>query len=142
MKQGKGPALKLVPLIGVSILALSGCDALAPESEEAPEYVGVCVHPQTNVRLDDEACGEYDDDGDALSDGGMFIWMHNSVTTPIAPVGAYQDRRGSVRNYPTSKAVAKGVDKAGAQSVGSAVQRGGLGVKGVTGNAGKGSSGS
>lgn len=138
MKQGNGPVLKLVPFIGASILALSACDV----PSEEPEYVGVCVHPVTEVRLDDDACGDYDDEGHASHSGGMFVWVSHTSNVPLAPVGSKQITSNTARTLPAGKLAAKGVDKAGATSVKSQVQRGGLGIKGVSGNAGKGSSGS
>lgn len=136
MKQGKMATLLLVPFVGSVITA---CDAqpTASNPPPAPEHVGVCVHPTTNVRLDDDACGEHDEDGDVVhSSGGMFIWFHGSSVTPIAPVGSPQALGGSSRNFPVGKTVATGVDKAGSPSVGSSVQRGGLGIKGATGSGG------
>lgn len=159
--QGKGPQLALVPFVGAAIMFMSAC---SPTPDVEPEFVGVCVHPVTEQRLPDEACGDYDDDGHSHNSGSMFVWIQSSQGYPIAPVGQRQYRAAgsSSVTIPRGAAVAKGAPVTGAPNVKSPavrdatksqVQRGGLGVnsgkgagsapaKGASGNTGGKSGGS
>lgn len=148
--QGAGPKLALVPFVGAAIMFMSACD-VAQDVE--PEFVGVCVHPVTEERLPDEACGDYDDDGHSHNTGSMFVWIQSSQGYPIAPVGQRQYRAAgsSSVTIPRGAAVAKGAPVAGAPNVKSPavkdatksqVQRGGLGVNSKSSSgAGKAASG-
>jgi hypothetical protein len=133
VKQGKGSVLGYAGIAGALFLA-SGCDAFA---DPDAQYAGVCVNEITHERLDDEACGDYDDEGSGGGVGSYFLWMPiSSGNAYIPPVGQKMPAGGpGIRKVPSGTPIAKGVPKTGGQV--SAIQRGGFGVKaGSTGGTG------
>ncbi|WP_027934555.1 hypothetical protein [Amycolatopsis thermoflava] len=130
-RMGRGPALGYVS--AVAALFLTGCDAL--DSPDA-QYGAVCVDQATGNRLDDDACGDWDDTGHATAVGTYYVWVPTSNgATVIPPVGGRVPANVGIRSVPSGAPVAKGLPKAGGTM--SAIQRGGFGVKaGVSGGTG------
>ncbi|MFD6070775.1 hypothetical protein [Amycolatopsis lurida] len=132
-KQGRGSVLGYAGIAGALFLA-SGCDAFA---DPDAQYAAICVNEQTQERLDDDACGDYDDEGHSSGVGAYFLWMPLSAGNAyIPPVGQRMPPNSpAVRTVPAGTPIAKGVPKSGGQV--SAVQRGGFGIKaGSTGGTG------
>lgn len=83
MKQTRTPpAHTLAALVGATILAgsLTACDTTAT----GPEYVGVCVDPNTGMRVDDSFCG--------VGQPDLMDWV-DTTTYPnviLVPVGQRQ----------------------------------------------------
>lgn len=131
-------SLRAVPLIAAALL-VSGCGLFdAPDAQ----YAGVCMDPTTNLRLPDERCGDYDDEGYNGSDGGaFFLWMPMTYGGGAPAVGKPMPRdAGAVRRVPSGTPIVKGVPPAGGSMP--SIVRGGLGVKsGTTGGVGGRSSG-
>lgn len=127
-KQGRGSILGYAGIAGALFLA-SGCDALA---DPDAQYAAICINEQTQERLDDDACGDYDDEGHGTSAGSYFLWMPmSSGNAYIPPVGQRMPpNHPAVRTVPSGTPIAKGVPKTGGQV--SAIQRGGFGVKAGT----------
>jgi hypothetical protein len=96
------------------------------------QYAAVCMDQRTGNRLDDDACGDWDDDGIGHTAGTYFLWMPMSASNAyIPPVGGhFTGQTPAVTKVPKGTPVAKGTPKTGGQ-VG-AVQRGGFGVKSGT----------
>lgn len=128
MMQGKGSALGYAGIAGALFL-LTGCDVF---DDPDAEYAAICVSEQSGARLDDDACGDWDEEGQGSNVGTYFLWMPmTSGNAYIPPVGQPMPPGGpTVRKVPAGTAVAKGVPKTGGQV--SAVQRGGFGVKAGT----------
>ncbi|MEU0465051.1 hypothetical protein ABZ215_13690 [Amycolatopsis sp. NPDC006131] len=130
-RMGRGPALGYVS--AVAALFLAGCDGATPPDAQ---YGAVCVDQATGTRLDDDACGDWDDTGNASTPGMFFLWvpMSNGATV-IPPVGSRVPANVGIRNVPSGAPVAKGMPKTGGSV--SSIQRGGFGVKaGTTGGTG------
>lgn len=138
MKMGRGSALGFAGIAGALFLA-TGCDAMdtTPNAEQG----AVCVQEGTNFRLDDSACGDYDDDGHSHNAGVYYLWYPISSPGYIAPVGqrvvygANTTSPNAVRTPPSGSAKSIGLPKMGGST--STVQRGGFGIKsGTTGGSG------
>lgn len=148
--QGRMGALGYAGVAGALFL-LSGC-ADWDLDEEAPDaqYAAVCVDQATGNRLDDDRCGDWDDDGVGHAAGTYFLWMPmSSGNAYLPPVGQHiPPGTPMVRTVPPGTPVAKGAPTTGGKV--SDVQRGGFGVKsgtaggskaGAAGKAGSGSGG-
>lgn len=103
--------------------ALAGCGG-----DPDPDYQGTCVNQTTQVRVDDDKCGE-DEAG-----RGVYRWSFWQVGRRFPPVGgSTADYPGSVSTLPEGHAAALGgastaggtVTEAGAKS---AARRGGFGT--------------
>lgn len=116
-----------------ALFLLAGCADwdLGDDSPDA-QYAAVCMDQRTGNRLDDDACGDWDDDGIGHTAGTYFLWMPMSASNAyIPPVGGhFTGQTPAVTKVPKGAPVAKGTPKTGGQ-VG-AVQRGGFGVKSGT----------
>lgn len=134
--QGRGPVLGFAGAAGALFL-LTGCGInwdLDEPSEDAPDaqYAAVCMDQRTGARLDDDACGDWDDDGLGHTAGTYFLWMPMSASNASIPSvgGRFSGRPPTVTRIPRGTPVAKGAPKTGGQVA--AVQRGGFGVKSGT----------
>lgn len=155
--QGAMPSnLILLPTVAAVVLAVGACDlAEADETFTADQaqYAAICTdlkdrsNPNDDVRVDDDRCGDDDEDGNASNGGFSFIWIdlgsgHNQSipahgqTVPrnlgsnVHPKGAVVMKKLPSTGFTTSQI------KSGAVKPASPIQRGGFGVTG-----GKGSSG-
>lgn len=134
--QGRGDVLGYAGALGVILLAGVAISAASMEeaTEEEPDaqYAAVCMDQRTGARLDDDACGDWDEDGIGHIPGTYYVWMPMSAGNAyIPPVGGrFTGRPPTVTRLPHGTPVSKGAPKTGGQ-VG-AVQRGGFGVKSGT----------
>lgn len=105
------------------------------------QYAAVCMDQRTGTRLDDDACGDWDDEGIGHNAGTYFLWMPMSATNAtIPPVGGrFTNRPPTVTRFPPGAPVSKGAPKTGG-GVG-AIQRGGFGIKSGTAGGSKAGSG-
>lgn len=141
--QGSEPKGRYVSFVAATLLAgtplLSGCDAL--DSTPDAEYGGVCFDRATQNRIEDEHCGDWDDEGVYASEPGYhgypqgtsLMWYPVTYGGHVPGIG--QRTTGGMTKVPAGKPLAKGVPKAGAtaQSGGMAsIKRGGFGVKAGT----------
>lgn len=128
-KLGRGSALGYAGVAGAMFL-LTGCDMVdAPNAEQG----AICVQEGTNFRLDDDACGDYDDDGHSHNAGVYYLWYPISSPGYISPVGqrvvygANTTSPSASRTVPKGVAKATGIPRSGGST--SVVQRGGFGIK-------------
>jgi hypothetical protein len=123
-KMGRAPQAAVLAIVGAAILA--GCDAADAE------WAGICEQEHTKVRLDDQACGDYDETGAGGGHGAYWMWVSTGSNTYIPPVGSKIPPNVGTRTVAAGTPIAKGVATAG-----QTVQRGGFGVKaGSTGGTG------
>ena len=124
--------LRYVPALAALLIA-AGCSAL--DSTPDARYAGICVDPTTNQRVDDDRCGDFDDQG-GTSGGFFFMWIDMSTYHGDVPaVGRPVPRTIGSRRVPAGTPIAKGVPRQGGSLAG--IQRGGFGVKaGSTGGSG------
>jgi hypothetical protein len=105
--------------------------AAALDEQDDAQYGAVCVSESTGVRLDDDACGDWDDEGQGSVSGTYFMWFPTGGPGYIPPVGQpLPPNAPGVRKVPSGAPIAKGIPKTGGQM--SAIQRGGFGVKSGT----------
>lgn len=151
--QGKSPNNMivlpvLIPFIGAAV----GCaDSTPPPSPPAEEWAAICVDPRNpadpndDVRLDDDACGDFDDDGDGGHSSYFFLWNSSTYTAhPVPATGRPLSGYGGHRHFPPGSYAVTKLPPAGAPNLKQAaaapgiskVQRGGLGVPAGAGKAG------
>lgn len=70
-KLGWLPTGSLAAITLATAAILAGCDL--PADEEQPQSAGICVDENTGNRIDDEKCGEPDDEGRATGGNGFFF---------------------------------------------------------------------
>lgn len=120
---GRSPALVWVPMAAavlIGVVALTGGD---PDAQQA----GVCVDERSGNRLDDDACGDWDDEGHASTSGTYFMWVSTSSAHQVPAKGAYVPSYIGSRTVPKGTPVAKGLPATGGSM--STIQRGGFGAK-------------
>jgi hypothetical protein len=76
-------SLRYVPLVAAALLA-TGCSVF---EEPDAQYGGICVDETTQERVDDERCGDYDDEGHAGNGGFFFMWIDTSSTHTVPARG-------------------------------------------------------
>ena len=139
--QGRGPLLGYAGVAGALFL-LTGC-ADWDLSEDGPDaqYAAICVDQRTGNRLDDDACGDWDDDGVGHTAGTYFLWMPMSASNAyIPPVGGHlPDHTPAVTRVPKGTPLAKGTPKTGGKITD--VQRNGFGKNGLSGGSKAGAAG-
>jgi hypothetical protein len=124
--------LGLAGAVAACLVVGGGLTALATLAEDGvePEYAAVCMDQRTGNRLDDDACGDWDDDGVGHVAGTYFMWLPIGDGVNVPPVGRPLASGQGVRTVPRGASLAKGAPKAGG-----AITRGGLGAtaKGASG---------
>lgn len=131
--------LVLVPAVAAALLLLGACSS-SPDAQAG----GICVDEATQVRLDDSACGDFDDEGRSGSSGSYFMWISSSSNSVVPAHGQKVPSTLGTRTVSKGTPIAKGVPAQGGQM--SSITRGGFGVKagsssGIGGRAGGGTSG-
>jgi hypothetical protein len=102
-----------------------------PISTPDAQYAAVCMDQRTGNRLDDDACGDWDDDGVGHTAGTYFLWMPLNTGGYIPPVGGHLPANSpAVRTVPKGTPLAKGTPKTGGTAAD--IKRGGFGVKSGT----------
>lgn len=136
--QGDPELWGLAGMVAACLVVGGGLTALATavEDGEDPEYAAVCMDQRTNVRLDDDACGDWDDDGVGHTAGTYFMWLPIGNGVDVPPVGRPLAAGQGVRTIPQGTPVAKGAPKAGG-----GITRGGLGQTAKGASGGKAASG-
>lgn len=130
----------LIPFIGAAV----GCAySTAPPDPPAEEWAAICVDPRDpadptdDVRLDDDACGDFDDDGDGGHTSYFFLWNNSTYTArPVPPVGRPLAGYGGQRHFPPGAYAITKLPASGSSNLKQAiatpgavkVQRGGFGV--------------
>lgn len=158
--QGSVPTdLILLPTVAAVLVLVGACDLNSQGQEietfnlDQAQYARICTdlkggdNPNDDVRVDDDLCGEDDEDGNASNGGFSFIWIDlgsrasqwvpaHGQTVPRG-LGTNTHPRGAVvmRKLPSGTFSLASV-KSGAVKPASPIQRGGFGITG-----GKGSSG-
>lgn len=161
--QGTMPSrMILLPTVVAVSVAASACGIEADGTQtetfgvDQAQYASICTdlrdvnNPNDDVRVDDDRCGEDDEDGNASNRGFSFIWIdlgsgHNhSVPAHGQPIpkglGSNTHPRGAVvmKKLPshsfTTSAIKSGAIKPASPI--QRVQRGGLGVTGKGGTSG------
>ena len=121
--------LSYVPVVA-ALLVLSGC----ANGSTTPEEAGICVDEATNIRIEDDRCGDFIEHGHSVHSGTYVMWMdtRGSHTVPAtgSPVPSNIGHRNTV---PHGKVVAKGLPSGGGQM--STIARGGFGISGAKGSA-------
>ena len=152
--------LILLPTVAAVVMALGACDTntqgqqIETFNSDQAQYAAICTdlkdrdNPNDDVRVDDDQCGEDDEDGNAQHGGFSFIWIdlgsnhHQTVPahgqTVPRTLGTNTHPKGAVvmKKLPATSFTTAQV-KTGAVKPASPIQRGGFGVS----SAGKGSSG-
>lgn len=129
------------------MLILTGCSALnAMDTTPDAQYGGICEDDRTGMRIDDNYCGDWGDDGLGYYPGGYggyagptrMMWYPGDYAGDVPAVG--QRATGAVRTVPKGAPIAKGMPSTGstAKSGGmGAIKRGGFGAKaGTSGGSG------
>jgi hypothetical protein len=123
--------LSYVPVVA-ALLVLTGC---ANGTTSTPEEAGICVDEATNVRIDDDRCGDFIEHGHSTHSGTYVMWMSTSSSHTVPATGSHVPSNIGHRNtIPSGKVVAKGLPSSGGQM--SAISRGGFGISGAKGSAG------
>lgn len=98
----------------------------------------MCVDEVTELRVDDDRCEDWDDEGKYHSGGVFMTWYPMGYAGDVPGVG--QKATGGTRTVPAGKSLAKGVPAQGATKASggmTSVQRGGFGAKaGTSGGSG------
>ena len=133
------PKLVYVPLVAAALLAAGGCASEPPNAQQG----GICVDEATQERIDDERCGDYDDEGRSSSGGVFFMWISTGSSYDVPARGQKVPATIGTRTVPSGTPIAKGLPIAGGSM--SSISRGGFGVRsgttaGVGGKAGSGGS--
>lgn len=124
--------LRYVPLVAAALLASGGCDAFDPPNAQ---YGGICVDQVTEERVNDDRCGDYDDEGRSSHAGYFFMWISTSSNHTVPALGQKVPATIGSRTVPSGTPLAKGVPTAGGSMT--SISRGGFGVKaGTTGGYG------
>lgn len=107
-------------------LALTGCAAGDPSTQEQPTHQAICVDPETEQRVDDDEC----DDRGRLGVGG---WYFLAMGARFPAIGGLAS--GGSRGVPSTPHVRGGLPRASAGGVststatrGTAISRGGFGT--------------
>jgi hypothetical protein len=143
--QGRMGKIMFVPFVAAFAAAVAGCDVNWDESDDAQDaqYAGICVD-KNDMRVDDNRCGDYDDEGFLSSNDGMhYVWMpmsYNGGNYQVPGVGSYAyqfvGRDKALTKVPKGTPIAKGVPAKPSGTM-SSIQRGGFGIKsGTTGGIG------
>lgn len=123
--------------VPAAMFVLAGCGdwALDDGEQQSAEYGAICTRESDGVRLDDDACGDADDEGHSHTPGMMFLWMGQGggyvppvgqrVAPGTGPIPKNFAPPGMVRSVPKGAPTAKGLSKSG-----QSIQRGGLGLSG------------
>lgn len=123
--------LSYVPVVA-ALLVLTGC---ANGSTATPEEAGICVDEATNIRIDDDRCGDFIEHGHSVNSGTYVMWMDTRGSHTVPATGSYVPSNIGHRNtIPNGRPIAKGVPSSGGQM--SAIARGGFGISGAKGSAG------
>lgn len=129
---GRAPVLGYAGVAGALFL-LTGCDALNnafdTDAPSSAEYAAVCVDQNTGNRAEDDACGDYDDEGLGHSPGSYWLWMPmNSSDAYLPRVGQRMPANSpAVRSVPKGTPISKGAPAAGGKV--NEIQRNGFGPK-------------
>lgn len=159
--QGSMPSkMILLPSVIAVTVAVGACD-MSTDGQPAEtftadqaQYAGICedtrgtADEQDDVRVDDDKCGDDDDEGRASSGGFSFVWIdlgssHNHAIpahgsrVPSTLGSATHPRNAVVMKKLPASAFTKADIRSGAVKPASPIVRGGFGVGG---SAGKGSS--
>jgi len=116
-----------------ALFLLTGCGVDWSDGEDSldAQYAAVCMDQRTGNRLDEDACGDWDDDGVGHAAGTYFLWMPLNGGGYIPPVGGHLPQGSpAVRTVPKGTPLAKGTPKTGGTA--SDIKRGGFGVKSGT----------
>jgi hypothetical protein len=112
----------------------TGSDADAIAAADA-QYGGVCVDEVTQQRVDDDRCGDFDDEGRSSNGGFFFMWISTSSSHSVPAVGHKVPATVGSRTVPSGTPLAKGVPTTGGPMT--SIARGGFGAKaGVSGGYG------
>lgn len=153
------PRLILLPTVAAVLVLIGACglDANGQPIEtfnaDQAQYAAICTdlrdvnNPNDDVRVNDDQCGDDDEDGNASNGGFSFIWIDLGRNSQWVPThGQTLPRNLGTNTHPRGAVVMKQLPsgtfstssiKSGAVKPASPIQRGGFGVSG----AGKGSSG-
>lgn len=134
-KPGVGVGGAVLAVAGVGAVALAiGIFVTAVSSIDDDDAVAVCMNPETNMRVYDNLCGDYGDDGDTVFVGGYHYMIFDTRTykgdipavNTRMPVGAPV---GYVKSYPAAgKSIVTKAPASGGKT--STIVRGGFGVPG------------
>lgn len=102
---------KIALSVAAAVMATS---LVACGASSEPEYVGVCVDPNTEQRLDDDACSNGDDD--YLAYAVMWYMLANSSHSYPA-VGHRVNRSYFKTTLPKGSSYTKGLSSKGGSSV-------------------------
>lgn len=132
-----------VVLGSAGLLALSGCTAMqAMDTTPNAQWGGICEDDRTGMRIDDQYCGDWGDDGAGYWPGGYggYTGPTRSMWYPVdydgdVPAVGQRVTTGAVRTVPKGAPVARGVPSAGAPAKSGGMKgitRNGFGNKGGT----------
>lgn len=117
-------AVGVLAVVGGAIAAVLLANAGSPDAD----MMGLCSNA-ANERIDDDQCGDWDENGNALTPalpGNYFMWVDTRAYSGQVPPVGQRITIGS-RNLPKDRAAAKGAPKTGGNVA--EIQRGGFGVK-------------
>jgi hypothetical protein len=101
-----------VPLALTAMMAasLTGC-----ADEPAPDNVGICVDPKTEIRVEDERCDDGSGGGSGLG-GFAFLYfggLNGGARYNVPPVGGSTVGAGGTTVRPPGTTQTRGISKAG-----------------------------
>lgn len=85
---------------------------------------------KTQERVDDDRCGDWDDEGHASSGGFFFMWIDTHSNHAVPARGQKVPATIGSRTVPAGTAVAKGLPTSGGSMT--SISRGGFGAKAGT----------
>lgn len=123
--------LRYVPLLA-AVLVVAGCGVF---DDPDAQYGGICVDETTQERLDDERCGDYDDEGHGSHSGTFFMWISTGSSYYVPARGQKVPAHIGSRTVPAGTPIARGLPVSGGSMP--SIHRGGFGAKaGTTGGYG------
>lgn len=113
-----------VPLVA-AVLVATGC----ANSGDA-EWAGYCVDEATNVRIEDDRCGDFIEHGHSTNSGTYVMWFQ-----PASPVysGSTYPALGHKAVVGQRMTIPKGASAAKVANAGGTIARGGFGVSSSVG---------
>ncbi|MEU4804393.1 hypothetical protein [Actinosynnema sp. NPDC023587] len=115
-----------MPLVAAALLA-SGCGSL---DEPDATHGGICVDEVTQERVDDDRCGDFDDEGRTSAGGFFFMWIDTGSARAVPARGQQVPATIGSRSVPAGTPIAKGMPVSGGSMT--SIQRGGFGVRAGT----------
>ncbi len=110
-----------IATVALTAMIAAGLAACGESSSDEPDYVGMCVHPETEERVDDDACDS--DDSDYLTTA-LWWYMLTSSSRSVPAIGQTYNPDHGTYKVPKGKTYTKGgLPKKGASTPKKAYQK-------------------